>query len=428
MLQTFKYRVYPTSKQAIKILRMLDLCRNLYNAALEQRIYAQDRGLKIGYVCQQNELPALKVAMPEYKEVYSHTLQDVLKRLDMTYVNYFRRCKEKKSGKNIRVGFPKFKSRLRYRSITYPDSENGSYVILNSTHLKISKIGTLRFFQHRPIPIGGVIKTMIIKRDSVGDWYVTFTVYFPNPEPVIVKSRVGVDVGLKNLAVVSSGEFYNTPKFFIKGLNKIKVLQGAFARCVNNSKNYEKIRVRIAKAHRKIERQRNDYLHKISRYLVDTYDVIVFEKLQITNMVKNHCLAKAILDAAWGKLREFTSYKAENAGKLCPDVPPQYTSMTCNRCGARQQISLSDRIFSCRQCGQTSDRDWNAALNIRDRDVRPDWTELLNNARRDMNATSVLNNHASSLREAGSPRILDWGGCHRMAPLRVGIKWLRGEA
>lgn len=358
--------------------------------------------MHIGYHAQAIELPTLKASIPEYNSVHSQVLQNILKQVDNSFSNFFRRIKERKCGKRIRPGFPKFKSRNRFRSITYPQS---GFKIIDNTHLEISKIGTLRIFMHRPIPGNATIKTMSIKHDRVGDWFVTFTVEFPEPEAIKnPTTKIGVDVGLKKLAVTSSGEMTENMRFLNKGLDNIKRLQRIVSRKKKGSNRRRKAVRRLAKAHRKVERQRDDYLHNVSKWLVDNHDMIVFEDLKINNMVKDSRLSRAIMDAAWGKLRQYTTYKAENAGKLVAGTDPAGTSKTCHICGEQQQISLSDRIFVCSNCGQSTDRDWNAALNI-DKSVGPDWTELFNKARRVGISAFVVPTQVNASYEAGSPHL-----------------------
>ena len=206
----------------------LDLCRELYNSMLQQRIYAYRSGKKVNYRSQQNEIPEIKNAFPEYHNVYSQVLQDVAGRLDKAYGNFFRRVQEKKNGKNIKAGFPRFKSGDGYNSITYPQS---GFRILDNGHTWLSKIGEIRMFMHRPIH--GAIKTLSIKRDSVGDWFIAFTVQTDRKhdenestgtwntalEPV---SPVGIDLGLKSLITTSDGIQIEPPEFLRKSEKKLK--------------------------------------------------------------------------------------------------------------------------------------------------------------------------------------------------------------
>jgi putative transposase len=367
MERTYKFRLYPKRKQIDVLDRTLMLCRRLYNAGLEQRITAYYRQEKtLNYYDQQNELPQVKVELPEYNEVYSHALQDTVRRLDKAYRAFFRRVKNGET-----PGFPRFKGRNRFNSVTYDG--NGFWLEENG-HLRLTKVGTIRMFKHREIE--GTPKTCIIKRDKVGDWYAIFTVEIPDVPKIQPKTAIGVDVGLKNLVVVSDGFVIAPPKFLRASEEKIKIRQREVSKKVKGSENRKKCIRRLAKVHRRVERQRNDYLHKASKELVKKADVIAFENLQINNMVKCHRFAKSISDAGWGKLMEYTAYKAEDAGKCVDYVNPRNTSQLCSRCGEMVWKSLSERFHVCSKCGFTTDRDYNASLNILGR-LRTGSVELL---------------------------------------------------
>lgn len=357
MEKSYKFRIYPNKEQVDKLEYTLSLCRKLYNMGLEHRILEYKSGNNISYLQQQNLLPKLKEELPEYNTIHSQVLQDVLRRLDRSYKNFFRRCKEKKKGVNIKVGFPRFKSVNRFKSITYTQS---GFRVLSNGHLKLSKIGTIRMFKHREID--GQIKTLTLKRDI--DWYAIFTVKKPNALKRKPETAIGIDMGLKSLVTLSNGEQIQPPKLLIKSEQHIKDLQRAVSRKVKGSNNRKKCVRKLAKAHRKVERQRDDFLHKLSKELSQKADIIVFEKLNIRNMKRNHHLAKSISDASWDKLMRYTTYKAEEAGGYVEFVNPKGTSQICSKCGAIVPKSLSVRFHRCSICGFSSDRDVNASLNI----------------------------------------------------------------
>lgn len=367
MQKAFKYRLYPTEEQARVLDTHFYLCRKLYNAALEERITWHKNGAKISYTIQAKELPELKANLTEYQGVHSQVLQDVLRRVDKAYKNFFRRCKEKKS----KAGFPRFKGRNRFKSITYPQSGFS----IEGRNLKLMKFGKIRLVYHRPIE--GKIKALTIKRDSVGDWWATFSCELPDVPTKEPKTAIGVDVGLEKLVTLSTGESIEPPKFLRKSERDIEVLSRKLSRTEKRSKRREKARIKLARAHRRIENQRNDFLHKLSRGLIENTDLIAFEDLSIQNMQKNHCLSKSIADASWGKLIKMTRYKAESAGGAVVLVDPRGTSILCSRCGAAVPKRLDQRLHVCQDCGFELDRDWNAALNILKR-VGPDGAELLN--------------------------------------------------
>ena len=311
------------------------------------------------YRDQQDGSPALKDGMSEYRTVHSQILQDVLRRLDKAFEAFFVRVVRKREGRRIKAGFPRFKPASRYNSFTYAQS---GFRLLENGHIWLSKIGELRVFRHREPK--GRIKTLQVKRDNVGDWFVIVTTQSPDVRAGVQETRIGIDCGLKSLVVLSSGEFIDPPKSLRKSERRIKLLQRRLSRKVKGSNNRAKARLKLAKLHRKVFRQRDDFLHKTSTWLVKKGDVLVFEDLHIKNMLRNHHLAKSIGDASWGKLVRYASYKASSAGGRVELVDPRGTTQMCSGCGTVVKKSLSKRIHLCPKCGLLLDRDLNAARNI----------------------------------------------------------------
>jgi putative transposase len=304
----------------------------------------------------------------DYQGVYMHILQNALRRVDTAFQNFFRRVKNGAE----KAGYPRFQGRNRYDSFTYPDQCGHGYKI-EGAKLILSKIGAIRIFQHREIE--GKIKTCTIKRDG-DQWYASFSVELPDADKIIPQTSVGVDVGITTLATLSDGTIIENPKTLDKYDSKLRRAQRHLSRKNKGSNNRGKQRVVLSGIYRKVRNIRKDYLHKASRVLVDTYDVIVMEDLQIKNMVKNHNLARSIHDASWGKLTQFVSYKAEEAGKIVKLVNPRNTSRECCICGNIQPMPLSQRTYRCPVCGNVMGRDHNAAINIENRYVPTDCGEL----------------------------------------------------
>lgn len=355
MNRTYKFRLYPKDRQIVTMEGWLYSLHNLYNAGLQQRIIAyRDNHRSQTYKKQANELPDLKMNLPEYKGIHSQVLQDCFRRLDKSYNNFFSRVK-----RGEKPGFPRFKSLSRYRSFTYPQS---GFKILENGHLFLSGIGEMRMFKHRDVK--GTVKTCTIKRDKVGTWWASFSTEMEEPPRREVKNAIGIDMGLEKLLTVSDGSIFNNQRFLKTSERMRKRRQRTLSRKKKGSHNRKKARVKLAIEDRKIENRRNDYLHKVSHDISEKADIIVFENLNIENMLKNHHLAKSILDASWGKLVQYTRYKVEETGGELVLVNPMYTSQTCSKCGAYAQKSLSDRIHICPNCGFVADRDWNASLNI----------------------------------------------------------------
>ncbi|MEA1870516.1 MAG: transposase, partial [Euryarchaeota archaeon] len=328
MRKTYQFRIYPTRKQTIKLLHILSICRMLYNDMLYDRKTAyEDCHCGLNYYDQ-----AAWLKYVDYQGIYAHILQDVLKRVDKAFKAFFRRVK---SGEE--PGYPRFKGYNRYDSFTYPDAYGIGYKI-EGGKLHLSKIGAIRIFMHREIE--GKVKTCTIKRDG-DQWDASFSVELPDPEPKEILTSIGVDVGITTLATLSDGTEIENPKTLDKYDSKLQREQRHLSRKKKGSNNRNKQKVMLSGIYRKVRNARKDYLHKASRILADTYDRIVFEDLQIKNMVKNHHLARSIHDASWDMLINFTTYKAEYAGGTVELVNPRNTSKQCSVCGNTQPMSLS---------------------------------------------------------------------------------------
>lgn len=339
--------------------RTLSTCRKLYNEALAERkrqaelnelertfgVFPWGKTDWIEYEDQQNALPLTKTSYQ--KEVFSQVLQNVLKRVDRSFKNFFRG-----------FGYPRFQGRNRYNSFTYPQSGFS----IEDGKLNLSKIGNIKIVLHREIE--GKIKTCTIKKD-IDQWYVSFSVEIDTPIiPVEIKTETGIDVGLSSLITMSNGCQIEPPEFLRASEVKLTREQKRLSRKKKRSQNRKKQVVVVAKVHRRIRNQRKDFAHKTSKMLVNEYDHIVFEDLQVQNMIKNHHLAKSISDAGWYQLMQFTKTKAEYAGKIVEFINPRNTSQNCSSCGNSVKKDLSVRVHSCPFCGLVLDRDHNAAINI----------------------------------------------------------------
>lgn len=365
MQRTYRYRIYPTAKQEEELTNWLDTCRWLYNHSLEERKIAYDYAkARLNYYDQANALKIAKQSsdMGWLKQVHSQVLQDVLKRLDKAFKNFFRRVKN-----GEKPGYPRFKSRDRFNSFTFPQSGYG--ISEDGKKLELSKIGAIKLKQHRPIPENGTVKTCSIKRDGK-HWFVTFVVdllAIARPTKRHIETAIGVDLGLNAIATLSSGEKIENPRWLRASEKKLAREQRKLSRKKKGSGNRKRQKTIVATTHRKVRNQRMNSHHKLSKELVDNYDLIVFEDLTIKNMVKNKHLAKSISDAGWNQLVSFATYKAEEAGKNVVSIDPKGTSQLCSSCGAEVKKSLAVRTHRCLECGLVMDRDENAALNILNR-------------------------------------------------------------
>ena len=326
-----------------KFQKTLNVCCELFNAGLQERRDAWKLNRKsVNYHAQAIQLPQIKLERPDVEVIYSQVLQDTLRRLGKAFDAFFRRVK---AGEK-QLGFPRFKPRRRFDSFCYPQSG----FKLEGDKLTLSKLGSVRVKLHRLI--SGKIKTCTIKTEG-NKWFVIFTVEGSEREPLPLTGKTaGIDVGLTHFATLSTGEQIPNPRFF-------RADQDALARAQRNGKRKAARRI-----HNHIRNRRANFAHQVSRYLVDQFDAIFFEKLNIRGMLKNHRLAKSIADAAWNQLIQYTSYKAENAGRICRTVDPRNTSKLTACCGERVEMTLSDRVIHCPKCQSVTDRDWNASLNI----------------------------------------------------------------
>ena len=356
-VKAYKYKLKTNAKFVAACSATLDVCRELYNAALQERRDAyQINRLSINYHAQAVQLPQIKQVRRDVGEVHSQVLQDTLRRVDKTFEAFFRRCQNGQT-----PGYPRFKPASRYDSFTYPQSG----FRLEGDKLHLSKIGSCRVRLSRPIE--GTIKTCMIKRDVDG-WYVVFAVeenqcrFFP-----LSGETVGLDVGIENFATLSTGEAVENPEFLRESEAELKTAQRKVSRRKKGSKRRGKEVKLLQKKHQKIRRQRGDFHHKTAFKVVREFDAIAVEDLNIKGMVKNHHLAKSISDAGWSQFILILTSKAESAGRVVIKVNPSYTSQDCSRCGHRNRITLATRIYRCSRCGLVIHRDRNGALNVKGR-------------------------------------------------------------
>ncbi|WP_231705656.1 RNA-guided endonuclease InsQ/TnpB family protein [Effusibacillus lacus] len=347
------FEIRPTAEQEKQLFHTFDLCRKLYNYALDQRIRSyKETGKGLTYRDQQNMLPAFKEANPEYKAVQSQVLQDVLRRLDRAFVNFFEK----------RAGYPRFKDKLRFRSITIPQSD----VRRNfgkEGYIYIPKIGHIKLNAHQAFDPSKV-KIINVKFQN-GKWYTNLTVETDSKPPVSdIQLAVGIDMGLFQIAVTSDGEQYENPRWITKSEKRLKKLQRRLSQKHKGSQNRQKAKHQLQKLHDHISNQRKDYLHKISHRLVQKYVLICIEDLQVKGMMKNHRLAKSIANASWNRLANYLEYKSRRFGKTLVKVNPKNTSQKCSNCRQIVKKNLSERIHQCPYCHVVLDRDLNAAINI----------------------------------------------------------------
>jgi len=325
----------------------LNLCQETYKNT--------GKGLTRGYI--QGLLPALKKEYEWLSEPYSQCLQVVALNLSTAYKNFF----------DKRAMLPKFKSKHGRQSISYPQN-----VKFDGDKINLPKIGLVHCQRHRDFE--GAIKTVTVSRNPDGKHFVSVLVDDgkANPELVPVDKAIGIDVGLTHFAITSDGSKFDNPRFFIKHQRNLKRKQQKLSKKKKGSQNRKKARLAVAKVHSKIVRCREDFLHKLSRKIVNENQVIAVENLNIKGMVKNHNLAKAISDVGWGMFCTMLKYKAESEGRQYIEIDRWFpSSKTCHVCLNRvDNLSLDVRAWTCKHCGTHHDRDVNAAINIRNEALR----------------------------------------------------------
>ena len=340
--------------------RTLSLCCWVWNQTLELRKTAwEQENRRVSFFESKRMLPVWKSEKPELKLVHSQVLQDISMRVDLAYQAFFRRVKEGTED----PGYPKFKSWRYYDSFTYPQAGT-AFRILDNGKLRLSKIGDVKIVLHRPLE--GRPKTLTIKRDRLGKWFASFACE-TEPEPLpATPLAIGIDMGLTYFATLSTGERIENPRFFKQDEEALKKARSQRDKAPKGSARRKQLSRRVNHIEQRIVNRRTDFAHKLSRQLVDKYQVIFFEDLEIKEMMDGNwrSMNRSIADVAWGRLMAFTEAKAAAAGRTVEKVPPRGTTQRCSGCGETVPKDLSDRIHDCPYCGLVLDRDHNAALNI----------------------------------------------------------------
>jgi putative transposase len=431
--KAYKYEMKPTKNQEVKLNQTLSTCRHLYNEILGERKDGwENGGWNIQYIDQQNYLPEMRNRRDEFgkelREIYAQVLQNVTKRVDTSYQNFFRRVKNNKTNYK-KPGFPRFKGYGRYDSFTFPQYGNGADIRVYKScddngkrrdknrdrqkkdkHIvRISKIGEVKYISHRDIGENEIpyrIKTITIKKE-VDKWFVIVTVdtfveiQIPTSNQIIYKNIeelnekvVGCDMGLNNLIMLSNRKKVEPPKYLRKLEKRLAIEQRKLSKkkleekeieiidkkeskkqkksilvkkkIKVSSKNRDKQIIKVKKIHRKIKNQRRNFSHEVSRTLVDNYDALIFEKLNIQKMMNDHHYAKSIADASWYQIQTFSSYKAEWAGKMTDFVIAKNSTKECSKCHKINDMPIWKRTMIC-SCGNIEDRDVNSSFVIRDR-------------------------------------------------------------
>jgi len=315
------------------------------------------------YYSQKKTLPNLKKTHPWYGEIYSQVLQDVVKRVKVTFDRFL---KGDSNGK--RSGKPRFKARNRYRTFTYPQMKDGC---LQGNLINLPMFGKVKVILHRPIPDGFKIKTASITKKPDG-FYVTLALVdarVPEIKPDLNPDSItGIDVGLKEFLTTSEGETVAIPHHYRKTQKRLRIIQKRVSRRQKGSKLRQKAVVQLGRQHKKVADKRKDFHFKTANNLLLKYDVIAHEDLNVKGLARTR-LAKSVLDAGWSSFLSILANKAVNAGLLVVPVNAHNTSQDCSSCGEKVPKKLHIRWHDCPHCGCSLDRDRNAAINIKNRAV-----------------------------------------------------------
>ena len=366
MEKGYVYRAYPNAKQRELIKKTFGCKRFVYNYFLRLRIdtYAETKKT-LSYNACSKRLTDLKRELPFLLEPDKCALQNALRDLDKAYENFFGTVSSPRNKRKF--GYPRFKSK-RDNCQKYRTSFSNNNITFEGTHIKLPKLGRVRIRGGKTLVPEGRILSATVSIEPEGRYYISICAT-DVPAPVLEHNEdpVGIDLGIKDLAILSDGTQFDTLKPLNTSLKRLKFLQRSFDRKSKSSARREKARVKVARLNAKIAAQRLDYIHKLTNFVTKKYGVIFIEDLNVGGMMKNHCLARHIADSSWGELRRQLEYKSLWRGRVLLTVDRFYaSSQTCADCGFKNPAvkDLGVREWDCPKCGHHHDRDLNAAQNI----------------------------------------------------------------
>lgn len=358
MFKANRIRLYPNELQMKSLAIQFGCARWVWNNTLSAsgELY-RATGKGLNFHAMTVRLPKLKQEFEWLRDAYAQVLQQSVRNLTRAFDNFFAK----------RGGYPRFKTKDGRQSVQYPQK-----VKIRGSRIYLPKVGWVKCVVHRDII--GKMKTVTVSKNACGQYYATVMTDDGEPTPVVSTQgkAIGIDVGLTRLAVTSDGSKFNNPRHLRKAERNLKRKQRKLSRKKKGSKGREKARVLFARAHERVSCARRDYLHKLSRRIVNENQVIAVEDIHVKGIMRNHSLAKATGDAGWSMFTRFLGYKAARDGKAFVKCDRWYpSSRTCNACGMiRGKLPLDVRTWDCAGCGAHHDRDENASKNIRDEGLR----------------------------------------------------------
>lgn len=355
MFKSFKYELIPTEIQKLQLNGAFGSCRMVYNLALETKNTAYQQGKILNCFDLMRQLPDLKEELPWLKEVPSNSLQQVISNLDNAFTNFFKG----------RASFPKFKKKNSRQSFRLPVAVKVDFI--NWT-ISLPKYGKIKFHNSREFQ--GTIRQSTVSKTTTGKYFISILVDtsdgIPDKKSIIEKSTIGIDLGLKHFAILSNGVKIENNKFLIKVLKELRVEQRSLSRKKIGSNRRQAQKLKVAKLYEKVTNQRKDFLHKLSTQIINEYDSVAIENLNVAGMIKNPKLAKHIADVSWSTFVEMLKYKSEWQGKNILQIGRFEPSSKMCSCGKiNNELKLSQREWTCNHCNTTHDRDILASNNIK---------------------------------------------------------------